>query len=294
MFRASRTEFHIRDACKATCDRDRANASAAILQPARATARPQIPCGPLRLSMRCGYSLLRRTNLISASANYSSIAEFFVQPLGFVMCYERVNDRCELAFHHLIELMKCQADAMIAHAILRKIVSADFFGAVASFNLPATLGGNQRVLLLLLLFVETRAENAHGLSAILDLRFFVLLRNDQARRDVRDAYRRIGSVHRLSAGTGGAESIYAQILGLNLDINFIGFGKHRNRCGGSVNASLLLGSRNALHAMDSALVFQLRENFVALNCSDDFLHSADGRWRAFQNFNAPALRFGIA
>src|SRR5207247_4454476 len=54
------------------------------------------------------------------------------------------------------------------------------FGAVASFDLPAALGGESGLALLLFLLVQAGAENAHGFGAILDLRLFVLLRNDRS------------------------------------------------------------------------------------------------------------------
>src|SRR5580700_1898819 len=57
--------------------------------------------------------------------------QLLLQALGFVMGRERVHDRPQLAFHHLIELVQRQTDAMIRHAILRKIVGADFLRSVA-------------------------------------------------------------------------------------------------------------------------------------------------------------------
>ena len=65
--------------------------------------------------------------------------------------------------------MQCQADAVIGHPVLREIVSADFLGAVAGFNLSAALGHDGRLLFFLLHFIEARAKHAHGLGAILDL-----------------------------------------------------------------------------------------------------------------------------
>src|SRR6267154_1673502 len=96
--------------------------------------------------------------------------------------------------------MKRQADAVIGDAVLREIVSADFFGAVAGFDLTAALGGEGGLALLLFLLVEAGAKNAHGFGAILDLRFFVLLGNDQAAGNVRDAHGGIGRVGGLGAG----------------------------------------------------------------------------------------------
>src|SRR5206468_3478819 len=101
--------------------------------------------------------------------------------------------------------MERQADAVVGDAVLREIVGADFFGAVAGFYLPAALGGESHLALFLFLLVEARAKNAHGFGAILDLRFFVLLGNDQAAGNVRDADGGIGGVDGLAARAGRAE-----------------------------------------------------------------------------------------
>ena len=70
---------------------------------------------------------------------------------------QRVHERCEFAVHDLGQLMERQADAVIGHAVLRKIVGADFLGSVAAFDLPAALCDDGRLLLFLLEFVEARA-----------------------------------------------------------------------------------------------------------------------------------------
>src|SRR5713101_974943 len=114
--------------------------------------------------------------------------------------------------------MKRQADAVIGDAVLREIVGADFLGGVAGFDLTAALGGKRGLALFLLLFVEARAKNADGFRAILDLRFFVLLRNDETAGNVRNAYGGIGGVDGLAAGAGRAEGVNAQIFGFDLDI----------------------------------------------------------------------------
>ena len=69
---------------------------------------------------------------------------------------------------------------MVGDAVLRVIVGADFFGAIAGFDLPSAFGADGGLLLFEFHFVEAGAENAHGLGAIFDLRFFVLLRDDEA------------------------------------------------------------------------------------------------------------------
>src|SRR5260370_21167566 len=98
--------------------------------------------------------------------------------------------------------MKRQADAMVRDAVLREIISADFLGAVAGFDLTTALGGESGLAFLLFLFVEARAKNAHCFRAIFDLRFFVLLGNDESTGNVRDAHCGIRGVDGLTAGAG--------------------------------------------------------------------------------------------
>src|SRR3984893_4634516 len=188
--------------------------------------------------------------------------------------------------------MQGQADAVIGHAILRIVVGANFFGTVAGLDLSAALGGQRGLLLFHFLFVEAGAKDAHGLGAIFDLRFFVLLGDDQAAGNVGNAHGGVGRVHGLAAGTGGAEGVDAQVLGFDFDVDVVGFRQDGYRGGGSVNAALLLGGRDALHAMHAAFVFELGIDLVALDGGDDFFHAALGGGRAFEDFDFPALRFG--
>src|SRR5260370_24052673 len=123
--------------------------------------------------------------------------------------------------------MECQADAVIGYAILREIVGAYFFGAVAGFDLATAYAGERGLPLLLLLFVEARAENAHSFRAILDLGFFVLLRDDQSAGDMRDADGGIGGVNGLAAGAVREERISAQIFCFNLDVDVLCVGDTR-------------------------------------------------------------------
>src|SRR5229473_5459983 len=207
---------------------------------------------------------------------------------------EGVDHGGEFSVHHLGQLMQGQADAVIGYAILRVVVGADLFRAVAGFDLAATLGGDGGLLFLLLHFVETGAENAHGLGAILDLRFFVLLRDDQAAGNVRDTHRGVRGVHGLAAGAGRAKGIDAQVFGVDFDVDVVGFRQDRYGGRGGVNTALLFGGGNALDAVHAAFVLQLGINFVALNGGDDFFHSAKRRGRAFQDFDFPAQRFRVA
>src|SRR6266704_5053109 len=109
--------------------------------------------------------------------------------------------------------MERQSDAVIGDAVLWEIVGADFFGAVAGFDLSAALGGKCGLTLLLFLLIQAGAKNAHGFRAILDLRFFVLLGNDKSAGNVGDADGGIRGVDRLAARTGRTEGVDTQVLG---------------------------------------------------------------------------------
>src|SRR4029077_7842490 len=125
-------------------------------------------------------------------------------------------------------------------------------------------------------FIKTGAKNAHGLGTIFDLGFFVLLGDNQAARKVGDADGRVGGVDGLPPRTGRAERVNAQILGFNLDVDFVRFGKHGDSGGGGVDAPLGFGCRHALHAVHTTLVFQLGVDLVALDRGNYVLQSAKG------------------
>ncbi len=109
-----------------------------------------------------------------------------------------------------------------------------------------------------------------------------------------DAHGRVSGVHRLAAGAGGAEGVDADILGFDLDFDFVGFGQHGDGDGRGVNAALLLGRRHALHAVHAALVLQPAVDLVAADQGDDFLQAAHRRFADRSHFHLPALRFRIA
>src|SRR5215472_3263177 len=100
-----------------------------------------------------------------------------------------------------------QADAVIGEAVLREVVGANLFAAIAGADLRLALRSLCGVLLLHLNFVESRAQNAHCLLAILDLRLFVLATDDGVGGKMRDAHSGVRGVDALSAGAGAAEGI---------------------------------------------------------------------------------------
>src|SRR5438309_1550187 len=54
---------------------------------------------------------------------------------------EWIDDRVELAVHHLLDAVHRDSDAVIGHAVLREVVGADLLRAVTRADLRTALGG---------------------------------------------------------------------------------------------------------------------------------------------------------
>ena len=77
------------------------------------------------------------------------------------MSDERVDERADFSVHGIAELMQRHTDAVIGDAVLREIVGANFFGAIAGADLSAAFGSNLLVLLIAFQFVQdARGERA--------------------------------------------------------------------------------------------------------------------------------------
>src|SRR5205085_9344431 len=108
----------------------------------------------------------------------------------------------EIAVHDGRQVVHGQSDAVIGHAVVREVVGADLFAAVAAANHAFARRGELGFALLALDVVEARFEDLQRFRAVLDLRLFVLTRHDDAGRDVRHAHGRVSRVDRLAAWAG--------------------------------------------------------------------------------------------
>src|SRR4029078_6181467 len=84
------------------------------------------------------------------------------------------------------------------------------------------------------------------------------------------------------------------VLGVELDFDVVGFREDGYGDGGGVDAALLFGDGDALHAVHAALIAELAIDLVAADEGDDFLQAADGGLAAGGDFDLPALGFGVA
>ena len=86
----------------------------------------------------------------------------------------------------------------------------------------------------------------------------------------------------------------AQVLGVDVDLDLVGFRKHGDRSGRRVNATLAFRLRNALHAMHAALELHDGINLVALHLELNFLIAASIGGAHIHSFGLPTLRIAEA
>src|ERR1019366_329341 len=162
-------------------------------------------------------SAASRRSTADASASFSCTGSgrdlhLLLHLFGLEMGDQRVDHGLNAAVHELLQLVRGEADAMVGHAVLGEVVGSDLLAAIATAHHRLALLGQRVLLLLLLHFVQAGAQHAHSFLAILDLRLLVLAAHHRVGWQVRNADRRVRRIHRLTAGTGGAEGEY-DVLG---------------------------------------------------------------------------------
>src|SRR5215218_8552561 len=83
---------------------------------------------------------------------------------------QRVGELRQLSLEDAVELVLREPDPVVGDPVLREVVGADLLGAVARADLRPARRVELGALALELLFVEPRAQDAHRLLAVLQLR----------------------------------------------------------------------------------------------------------------------------
>src|SRR5262245_58655424 len=86
---------------------------------------------------------------------------------GLIFLLQRLDDRLEIAVHHVQQLVKRQVDAVIGDPALREIVGPDALGAVARAHLQLARLRLGLIASLLLGSLEARLEERQGTRAVL-------------------------------------------------------------------------------------------------------------------------------
>ncbi len=98
----------------------------------------------------------------------------------------------------------------------------------------------------------------------------------------------------LAAGAGGTGGVDPDVLRLDLDVDLLGLGQHRDGRRRGVDAAARLGCRDALDAVDAGFELQPREHATAAHLGDDLLEAAGFALALRQHLDLPAVEVGIA
>ncbi len=125
------------------------------------------------------------------------------------------------------------------------------------------------------------------------LTLLVLDSDDESGRNMSNANGGLGLIDFLTPRTSRPHGIDPEILVLDFDVDFGGFGEDRHGGGTGVDAALRFGFGNALDAMAAALELQVHEGPFPGNRHDDFLEASHFRIPHFHDLHFPPLRFDV-
>src|SRR5438552_17297976 len=108
---------------------------------------------------------------------------------------------------------------MIGHAVLWKIIGANFFLASARADLAAALRAVFFGLLALLPFEQSRPQDRQCPFLVLNLAAPILTTHNRTRWNVQNLHGGVGRIDALSAGTARARNFDAQLFRLQFKID---------------------------------------------------------------------------
>ncbi len=138
------------------------------------------------------------------------------------------------------------------------------------------------------------AQDRHGLLPVAMLRALLLHKDYDPGRQMGEADRRFGLVDVLAAGALRPHRVDLQIRLVDVDVDLLGLGQHRDRGGGGVDPALRLGVGHALDAMHAALELETGEHAATFDRGDNLLEAAHGAFSGRKHLQLPPVQVGIA
>ena len=190
--------------------------------------------------------------------------------------------------------MDGHADAMVRHSVLWEVVGPDLFAAITGSDLKSTgvtkfVGATP-----FLKRKQASAQDGHCACLVLELRTLILAGYDETGRLVGYPDGGVGRVDALAPMPAGAIHIDFEIVWIDADIDFLGFGKYGDGGSRGVDATRCLSGGDTLHAVDAALELQAAVRTLATNLKDDLLVASDPGAIGREHLGAPTLAFGVA
>src|SRR5438552_18172332 len=110
---------------------------------------------------------------------------------------------------------------------------------------------------------------------------------------MRDPHGGVGRVHALPAFAAGAVDVDLEVVVVDDDVRLFSLRQHRHRRRRRVNATLRLGRRHALNAMDTGLELELRVRPSANDLEDHLFEAALIRLAGGQLFGLPTVTLRV-
>src|SRR5262249_50984884 len=170
---------------------------------------------------------------------------------------ERFDHPFEIAIDDGVKLMKGKPNAVVCHAILRKVIGSNLLATVSGAYLRFPILSDIFALFLQSHIVEPRAKDPKRFGSVLNLRLFVLARNHQSCGQMSDSDGGVSSVPRLPARARGAERVDSQIFFMNLHFDVICLGKDRHCYRRSMDSTAGFCCRNTLDSMNATFILEL-------------------------------------
>src|SRR6185295_11251272 len=214
------------------------------------TSSPSV-CSQLPIHRSSPWSAAKLSRMTMRTGGIAASGLRWFERLGLEVGAQAADHVDQIAVEQAGQVVPGQADAVVSQAILREIVGADLLRAIAGADLAAPRVALRGLTLLFLDLVKLRAQQLHRHRAVLVLRLFLLAVDDEPARQVVDAYGGVGGVDRLPSGSARSHHVDLQILGIDVDLDVLDLGHHRDGRGRRVDAPLRLGRGHALHAVNA-------------------------------------------
>ena len=182
---------------------------------------------------------------------------------------------------------------MVGDAVLLVVVRPDLLAAAPAADLRPALGGEFVVAFGLGDFVQPGAQDLHRPRLVLELRAFVLHRDDHATRHMRDPHRRVGRVDALPPGPARPVHVDLEIPIVDPHIDLVGLRQHGHRRRRRVDPALALGDGHSLHTVGTTLVLHVPPYRVAAQLEGDVVEPAHVARRRAQRLELPSISCGV-
>src|SRR3984893_10940287 len=167
-------------------------------------------------------AVLCRTSRTVTFLSWGLLQTRVFQALFHVAHLQGVDHFIQLALHEKVQIVQCQTNPMVGHAVLRKVIRANLLFAAAGSNQASAMRRIFLGFLSLLFFQQSGAQDRESLLLVLLLAASVLASNNLPGWNMQNLHCRVGRVDALATRSPRSTHFNSNVLRPNLDIDFFG------------------------------------------------------------------------